>query len=522
MARAPVGQRIRKRRQELGQSQTALAKRVGISPSYLNLIEHNKRAIGGALLNRIAEATGLDSRALAGSEEARLIAELGEVAADSALVGGLGPEDAGDVVATSPKAARAILALYRAYREARLRTDLIGERLGEDSFLAEASNQILALITTIHAYSQILKDHGDLTEADRHRFVATLAEESERLAQRAGDMFDFLGGRGARRPRPAPREEVEDFLSDRANYFPRLETAADETLSVLKGAPTVEALSAHLKRRHAMAVEQVSADELPVGGERVAGRRFALADDLDRVSVRFRLARLIGTLEYGEVLDEIAEGAALSSVGAAGRLGKVLASYFAGALIMPYAPFFRAAEEMRMDLSRLGNRFDASFEQVCHRLTTLRRPGSEGVPLHFLRTDVAGNISKRFSVSGLRLPRYGGACPRWIVHHAFAFPGRIVTQVGRLPDGEMYFCVARTTAGGGRAESPRANHAVMIGAGIAHIRRFVYGDGVDPDGVRQAEPIGITCRQCPREDCVQRALERAPVLGAPAGLAEAR
>src|SRR5690349_14307640 len=142
MARAPVGQRIRKRRQELGQSQISVAASVGISPSYLNLIEHNKRAIGGALLNRIAEALALDSRALAGTEEARLIAELGEVAADSVLGGGdLKPETAGELVAASPSAARAILGLYRAYQEARLRSDLLGERLGDESFLAEVSHQ---------------------------------------------------------------------------------------------------------------------------------------------------------------------------------------------------------------------------------------------------------------------------------------------------------------------------------------------------------------------------------------------
>ena len=78
--RAPIGQRIRKRRQELRRSQAALAAEVGISASYLNLIEHNKRTIGGALLHRIAETLALDSRALAGTEEARLIAELAEVA----------------------------------------------------------------------------------------------------------------------------------------------------------------------------------------------------------------------------------------------------------------------------------------------------------------------------------------------------------------------------------------------------------------------------------------------------------
>ncbi len=198
MARAPIGQRIRKRRQELAVSQKALAARVGISSSYLNLIEHNKRPIGGALLNQLAAALNLDSGALAGTEEARLIAELGEIADDPALAAvGMAARDGADIVANSPQAARAILAVYRAYREAKIRSELIGERLGEEIFLAEAGHQILALITTIRSYSEILKDYGDLSDAERRRFVVTLVEESERLAARASDLFDFTSGRGS-------------------------------------------------------------------------------------------------------------------------------------------------------------------------------------------------------------------------------------------------------------------------------------------------------------------------------------
>jgi predicted transcriptional regulator/transcriptional regulator with XRE-family HTH domain len=518
VARPPVGQRIRKRRQELGRSQVELAAGVGISASYLNLIEHNKRAVGGALLNRIATVIGLDSRAIAGTEEARLIAELGEVATDSVHIrGGLDADDAREIVATSPKAARAILDLYRAYREARLRSDLIGERLGEDAFLAEASHQILALITTIRSYAGILKDCGDLSPDERARFIATLVGESETLAARATDMFDFMSGRGARRPRPSPREEIEDFISDRANYFPRLETAATETLGAL-GAATSDSLAAYVARRHRIVVVRVPAAELPPGGESLAGRRFQVSDRLTARSLRFRLARLLATLDHREVLDWLVDNAALSSLDAGARLRKALASYFAGAVIMPYAAFHAAAEELRHDIAAIGSRFDASFEQVCHRLTTLRRPGHEGVPMHFLRTDIAGNISKRFSASGLRLPRYGGACPRWIIHHAFASPGRVVTQVGRLPDGETYFCIAHADPSPGR-EATGAPHAVMIGAAIGYAPRFAYADGVDVTAPRIVVPIGVTCRQCLRDDCSNRAFERAPLnepLPAPA------
>ena len=510
MTRAPlVGQRIRKRRRELGHSQAALAANVGISPSYLNLIEHNKRPIGGALLHKLAGAVGLDSRDLAGTEEERIIAELAEAAADVAQIGiEITPRDASEVVANSPNAARAIVALYRAYREARLRSDLLGERLGEDPFLAETSQQIVSLITTIRSYAEILKDYGDLSPIERSKFAATLVGESEALTTQAVNMFEFMSGHGMRRPRAAPREEVEDFISDRANYFPRLEEAAERTLAQLARLPTLEALSDLLQRRHGIGVRTTSAESLPADGELLDGATFLVSESLARASARFRIARLIGTLAFGERLDTLVAEAALSSPEASRRLRQALASYFAGALLMPYQPFRAAIDSLRLDIALIGHRFDASFEQVCQRLTSMRRPGAEALPLHFLRTDIAGNITKRFSASGLRLPRYGGACSRWIIHHAFTSPGRIFTQIARLPGGETFFFVARANASQGSMGANERNHAVMIGCAIEHAHHFVYADGLNLTAPKSLVPIGITCRQCAREDCGQRVFDR--------------
>ena len=79
-----------------------------------------------------------------------------------------------------------------------------------------------------------------------------------------------------------------------------------------------------------------------------------------------------------------------------------LANYFAAAVLMPYEPFAEAARSERYDLELLGHRFRASFEQTCHRLTTLRAPGAEGVPFHMVRIDIAGNISKHFSAGDFK------------------------------------------------------------------------------------------------------------------------
>ena len=515
MPRAPlVGKRIRKRRQELGEAQSTLAARLGISSSYLNLIEHNKRPIGGALLHRIAATIGLDNSALAGTEEYRLIAELYEVAADSAQLGVTLTEDsAREIVANNPEAARAILGLYRAYREVRARTDFLGERLGQDSFLAETSQQILSLITTIRAYAEILKDYGDLSDADRSRFSVTLVDETEALATHAAGMFDFMSGKDARPPRASPREEVEDFISDRANHFPDLEQAAERTLAVAPDDLSIGTLSDLLQRRHGVGVERRSAIELAPRGERLDGHTFLLSGSLERANARFRLARLFGSLEYGDRIDALVDGAALATPEARARLQRTLAGYYAAALIMPYAPFRATAEATRYDLGDLGRRFDVSFEAACHRLTTLNRPGVEGIPMHFLRTDIAGNISRRFSGSGLRLPRHGGACPRWIVHHAFTMPGRIVTQVGRLPEGETFLFVARADPLQGGTWVNEPCHAVMIGCSMAHAHRLAFADGLDFASPQAAVPIGITCRQCPREDCGQRAHDQVRMPG---------
>ncbi|MBP1772018.1 MAG: Transcriptional regulator, family, partial [Holophagaceae bacterium] len=181
-----------------------------------------------------------------------------------------------------------------------------------------------------------------------------------------------------------------------------------------------------------------------------------------------------------------------------------LANYFASAVLMPYDGFLRAAKAERYDIEILARRFQASFEQVCHRLTTLRRPGAEGVPFHFLRIDIAGNISKSFSASGIRFARFSGACPRWNAHAAFLTPGLIRTQISEMPDGRKYFCIARTLqkdTGGYRGQ--HAMQALGLGCEMGHAKELIYADGLRLD--QPPVPVGVTCRLCERTDCEQRA-----------------
>ena len=78
-----TGSRIRERRQIAGLRQAELARKVGISASYLNLIEHNRRRIGGKLLVDIAAALVVEPSVLTQGIEATLISALREAAADA-------------------------------------------------------------------------------------------------------------------------------------------------------------------------------------------------------------------------------------------------------------------------------------------------------------------------------------------------------------------------------------------------------------------------------------------------------
>jgi XRE family transcriptional regulator, fatty acid utilization regulator len=189
------------------------------------------------------------------------------------------------------------------------------------------------------------------------------------------------------------------------------------------------------------------------------------------------------------------------------RIG--LLNYAAGALVMPYRRFAASATELRHDIEQLQHRYNASFEQVSHRLSTLQRPGARGVPFYFVRVDQAGNITKRHSSTRFQFARFGGACPLWNVHEAFGHPGRILVQVAEMPDGVRYLCVGRSIVKrSGNFLRPNRHYAIGIGCEVAHASKVVYSEGLSLDGA--AVPVGVSCRICERPDCHQRAF---PPLG---------
>jgi predicted transcriptional regulator/transcriptional regulator with XRE-family HTH domain len=514
MARqALLGSKLRRLRRQHKLTQVALAGKLGISPSYLNLIEHNQRTLTRPLLVKLSETFEIDLRAFSGSEEARLLAELTEMFGDPLFHDRhLTRADLNELVGAAPDTCRAILSLYRAYCHARDDVRGLSERLAHDPFLSESSHQLLTLLTSIRSFSEILHDNVDLAATRRQQFVGILVEESEKLTHHVKQLFDFIGGEGLHRSQGTspPAEEVTDAFHRHANHFPELEDAAEALRLALPFEPATafQSLATQLTKRHAVQLELTP--EPPAGSAPwhldAQDTRLVLWTGLPQSSLVFQLAKQLGSLAHGDILDDLVAREQLSSPDAEALYRDGLAGCFAGAVVMPYEPFFESAHSLRHDLDLLAQRFGASFEQVCHRLTALHRPGAEGVPFHFLRVDIAGNITKRFSGSGFRIPRYGGACPRWNVHAAFMRPGQIDGQLARFPDGSTYFSLARSlTKGGWGYHVPQSHYAICLGCEVSFARHLVYADGLDLEESAVAVPVGVSCRQCDRDDCRQRA-----------------
>jgi len=444
-----LGARIRAIRRQHGLTQAQLATRLGISASYLNLIEHNRRGLSAPLLIQLADVLQLDLRTLSQDSHERVIADLMEAFGDPIFE----PHDVTnaevrELAAGTPSAARAVMTLYQAYRAAREAADMLAATLSD----------------------------GDLGGIDATHL---------------------------------PTEEVSDLVQRHGNHFPDLEAGA-EAFAREARVDRSDLWSALVRALSGMGVQVrvVKASEM-LGAVRSYDpetKVLSISEVLRRGSRNFQLAYQIGLLTQAETIERLASGPQFTNESSRALARVALANYFAGAVLMPYRPFLEAARTERYDLDLLGHRFRTSFEQTCHRLTTLRRSGEEGVPFHMVRVDIAGNISKRFSATGLRFARFSGACPRWNVFEAFTTPGLFRIQLSQMPDGATYFWVARTVhRESGGFHAPRSVVAIAMGCEAARARELVYADGVDLESQEAVVPVGITCRLCERMECEQRA-----------------
>lgn len=446
MAKTFIGPRLRQLRREHGQTQAEMAKALGVSTSYVNLLENNQRSLSVQLLMALAEAYRVDWRDLLTDETSNRLAELRNAFRDPLFASA--PPDLQELRAAVDHAPRLVdhfLGLYHSHRTALDKMMRLGsERMPDD------------LVSS------------------------------------------------------SPETVIHDFFRNHSNYFEALEVAAEELRSSrpCEADDVYGMLKDRLDSKHGISVRTASIDDTgeALRFYDVDAGVIYMSAALDHQNRAFQLAHVLGLVELDAVLEELTAHVSIKSEAGLARCRVELANYFAAAVLMPYEQFHAAAEQTAYDIDRIAAAFAVSFEQVCQRLTTLQREGRRGVPFFFLRVDKAGNVSKRFNSTSFSLAEYGGACPVWNIHSAFTMPGRLFPQFVELPDGDRFFTLSRTTERPVFSRDTQEHRlALALGCELRHAHRLGYVDRYNLEDERLFSPIGINCHLCPRQACSQRA-----------------
>ena len=444
-----IGPKIKAFRRQLGLQANKFAEQLNISPSYLNLIESSKRKIDGDLLIKISKELRVDLSDLTSKSDINLENDISELLDDQLFedLDILGPE-VKDLVNTNPKIAKALIKLGDNFKQ---------------------------------------KDHEIINKVENI----------------SGKIIDS-------RKTSFPGEVISDFLQENKNYFPKLEDFANSIFEkVQKNNRTrYVALCDFLKKEYSITVKDIIPEEKkPFSKVFNKKKKELLLSDYNSLETKkLHAAAQIAQEGAIDIINNYLLKFKFPSEESKRLTQIALLNYCGAAILMPYKLFHTECKKLKYDLQLLQNTFATSFEQVAHRVTCLQDSKLPGIPFHFLRVDMAGNISKRFSLSGIEIPRYGGACPRWNVYSAFTRPGVIQAAVSKMTNGEKYVCIARTVEKGvGRYGQSKSILSIGLGCEAKYAKEFVYTENLDISDKKTEIPIGVSCRTCDRLDCSQRA-----------------
>lgn len=464
MSDAILGTRIRERRRRAGITQSSLAKKIGISASYLNLIERNKRRIAGPMLVKIADALDADLEELDGASERRLAETLQEIAHLPALEGlEIEAEGVGELIGRYPGWARALGALARSEHDANRTARSLADRLTHDPFLGETVHHMLSRVAAVRSSIEILTDFDDIEPEQSDRFLRIARDETAVLSDIGEALATYLGKIEAAETALTPIDEVEALFIQRANRFEELEEAATE-LSPL--------------------VDQRAPLPRPVAAEAVA---------------REHLKGAIGELARN--------GKPIETTVARNRAEDQLREYAARALMLPMDAFVRQAVDLAYDIEALATYFRVDVRTICQRLTALpdHLPDAPQTPLPrfgYFEANASGTIVEMLGLPGLALPRYASACPLWALYRAQQLPETVLRQRAIFPNGDRFIFVARARRTGECGfNQPRHYRTDMLAIREADAAATVYA----PDASTPIEEVGPACRLCPRRKCPHRA-----------------
>lgn len=456
------GHTLRQIRGDIGLSQVNFAKKLGLSTAYVNQIENNNRPVTASVLLGINRIFGVDLAAFEDNDLDRMTQDLQEVFADTQFHStSVSKQELSELVTRAPQVAKAIMDMYgrmRAYHE---------------------------------------KDAG------------------------ADDTIQMNGPEdGSTNVNKSAYEEVRDYFHYQDNYIDSLDRSAEQLandINLSGGDPKLAILTDWLKTTYNIDVVQTTQDDSALIRHTQHDRRISIYRASPESTKIFLLGSVIAELHAKDILSAEVTTARFGSTSAESIARLALRNYFSGALNLPYETFLKAAADTRHDILRLSNQLDASVEQICHRLSTLQRAGSKGIPFYFVKIDRAGNVVKRHSATRFQFARFGGSCPRWNVHQAFEQnSGKFISQIAQMPDGVQYLCVATSvTKHTADSKTQERRYALGIGCEAQYADAIVYADGLALDDRSIPEPIGVNCRICPRDNCDQRAfpaINKIPVI----------
>ncbi|MDF0599584.1 short-chain fatty acyl-CoA regulator family protein [Psychromarinibacter sp. C21-152] len=312
-AGALTGSRIRERRTMLGLKQSVLARTVGISAAYLNLIEHNKRRIAGKLLTDIARALEVDPAVLADRAEASLVAGLRDAAAvtpDAGAEEGRAEEFAGRF----PGWAALVAAQRRRIAHLERVVEGLSDRMTHDPHLAASLHELLSTVTAINSTASILVEPGEIAPEWRDRFHRNIHEDSQRLAETSQALVNYLDATGEQaQPVGAPQEELEAWLEARDYHLREMERLLPATpAAMVQEAPELTTTAGRALAEEWLARYRADAEALPLASFEPAAREAGY--DPGPLAARFGVG-------MGTVLRRLA---ALPPPEGAGRLGLVV------------------------------------------------------------------------------------------------------------------------------------------------------------------------------------------------------
>jgi XRE family transcriptional regulator, fatty acid utilization regulator len=437
-----AGARLKRLRQRLNLTQTQMAAAIGVSPSYLNLIERNQRPLTVQVLLKLSGVYGIDVAELSAGDSEEAVEALKEVFADPLLTGEIASStELSEFAEAAPNAARGMTRLFEAYRESL-------ERL------------------------------SDLSHS-----LATSGEPASESGARL------------------PAAQVAAYFDEAGPYFAAIEAEAETLAAILSPRDDPhEALKAHLKDRLGVELRILPDKIMPSEQLRYDRHtlRLFLSERVPQLERPFLVARQIAFLGHGSLLERLAAEAGIKEPEAARICRNAFARRLAEAILAPGERLAAAARESAFDVILLSQRFALQPSRIAQRLAALGAGGAHNLPPAFLVTlDASGAVIARISGAGFPLPRRAPLCARLPIFDP-PTAGRLTHAALALSDGDAYRAIAFAEAGPLSAPLPPPRRLSLVGWRSGDVADLL---GAPPGATR---PVGVTCRLCERLDCSHR------------------